>query len=35
MAIAVTMRIMNVSTYGFTILTAQLLGPRDSGALPA
>jgi len=31
-AIAVAMAIMNVSTYGFTIVAARLLGPRSYGA---
>ncbi len=35
MAIAVAMGVMNVSTYGFTILAARLLGPRDYGAFAA
>lgn len=33
--IAVAMAAMNVSTYGFTILAARLLGPREYGALAA
>ncbi len=33
--IAVAMAVMNVSTYGFTILAARLLGPRHYGALAA
>jgi O-antigen/teichoic acid export membrane protein len=32
-SIAVAMAIMNVSTYGFTILAARLLGPGSYGAL--
>lgn len=32
-AIAGAMAVMNVSTYGFTILAAHLLGPRSYGAL--
>ena len=35
MAIAVAMGVMNVSTYGFTIVAARLLGPRDYGAFAA
>ena len=34
-AIAVAMAIMNVTTYGFTILAARLLGPAEYGALAA
>lgn len=34
-AIAVSMGVMNVSTYGFTIVAARLLGPRDFGAFAA
>ena len=30
--IAVAMGVMNVATYGFTIIAARLLGPRDFGA---
>ncbi|MGZ4580616.1 MAG: lipopolysaccharide biosynthesis protein [Nocardioidaceae bacterium] len=33
--IAVAMGVMNVSTYGFTILAARLLGPEQYGALAA
>ena len=33
--IAVAMAVMNVSTYGFTILAARLLGPGHYGALAA
>jgi O-antigen/teichoic acid export membrane protein len=33
--IAVAMAVMNVSTYGFTILAARDLGPREYGALAA
>ena len=33
--IAVAMGVMNVTTYGFTILAARLLGPTDYGALAA
>jgi O-antigen/teichoic acid export membrane protein len=33
--IAAAMAAMNVATYGFTILAARLLGPRDYGALAA
>ena len=32
-SIAVAMAIMNVSTYGFTMVAARLLGPRSYGAL--
>ena len=32
-SIAVAMAIMNVSTYGFTMIAARLLGPRSYGAL--
>jgi O-antigen/teichoic acid export membrane protein len=32
-AIAVAMAVMNVATYGFTILAARLLGPQSYGAL--
>jgi O-antigen/teichoic acid export membrane protein len=32
-AIAVAMAVMNVSTYGFTIIAAHVLGPRSYGAL--
>src|SRR5215213_6923822 len=35
MVIAVAMGIMNVATYGFTILAARLLGPAEYGALAA
>jgi O-antigen/teichoic acid export membrane protein len=34
-AIAVAMAVMNVTTYGFTILAARLLGPEEYGALAA
>ncbi len=34
-AIAVAMAVMNVTTYGFTILAARLLGPAEYGALAA
>ena len=34
-AIAVAMGVMNVTTYGFTILAARLLGPEEYGALAA
>jgi O-antigen/teichoic acid export membrane protein len=30
--IAVAMAVMNVTTYGFTILAARLLGPEEYGA---
>ena len=33
--IAVAMGVMNVSTYGFTILAARVLGPAEYGALAA
>jgi O-antigen/teichoic acid export membrane protein len=33
--IAVAMGVMNVATYGFTIVAARLLGPRDYGAFAA
>jgi O-antigen/teichoic acid export membrane protein len=33
--IAVAMGIMNLTTYGFTILAARILGPEDYGALAA
>lgn len=33
--IAVAMGVMNVTTYGFTILAARLLGPAEYGALAA
>ena len=33
--LAVAMGVMNVATYGFTILAARLLGPRDYGAFAA
>jgi O-antigen/teichoic acid export membrane protein len=32
-AIAVAMAVMNVTTYGFTIIAARLLGPKSYGAL--
>jgi O-antigen/teichoic acid export membrane protein len=35
MVIAVSMGVMNVAAYGFTILAARLLGPRDFGAFAA
>lgn len=34
-SIAVAMGVMNVATYGYTILAARLLGPRDYGAFAA
>jgi O-antigen/teichoic acid export membrane protein len=33
--IAVAMGVMNLTTYGFTILAARLLGPAEYGALAA
>ncbi len=33
--IAVSMGVMNIGTYGFTLLTARVLGPREYGALAA
>src|SRR5680860_1328541 len=33
--IAVAMGVMNVAAYGFTIVAARLLGPRDYGAFAA
>ncbi len=33
--IAIAMTIMNLNTYGFTILAARILGPREYGALAA
>jgi O-antigen/teichoic acid export membrane protein len=33
--IAVAMAVMNVGTYGFTMVAARLLGPREYGALAA
>ena len=33
--IAVAMGVMNVTTYGYTIVAARLLGPRDYGAFAA
>ena len=33
--IATAMAVMNLSTYGFTILAARVLGPREYGALAA
>ncbi|MGZ8742987.1 MAG: lipopolysaccharide biosynthesis protein [Nocardioides sp.] len=33
--IAVSMGVMNVATYAFTLVTARLLGPREYGALAA
>ena len=35
MVIAVAMGVMGVATYGFTIVAARLLGPRDYGAFAA
>ncbi len=35
MLIAVAMGVMNLSTYGFTIIAARLLGPSEYGALAA
>lgn len=35
MVIAVAMAVMNLTTYGFTILAARLLGPEEYGALAA
>ncbi len=35
MVIAVAMGVMNVATYGFTIVAARILGPRDYGAFAA
>jgi O-antigen/teichoic acid export membrane protein len=35
MVIAVSMGVMNVAAYGFTIVAARLLGPRDFGAFAA
>jgi O-antigen/teichoic acid export membrane protein len=35
MVIAVAMGVMNITTYGFTILAARLLGPAEYGALAA
>lgn len=35
MVIAVAMAVMNLTTYGFTILAARLLGPVEYGALAA
>ncbi len=35
MLIAIAMGVMNVSTYGFTIIAARLLGPSEYGALAA
>jgi len=35
MSIAVAMGVMNVATYGFTMVAARLLGPRDYGAFAA
>ena len=34
-AIAIAMAVMNVATYGFTILAARMLGPAEYGALAA
>jgi O-antigen/teichoic acid export membrane protein len=34
-SIAVAMGVMNVATYGFTMVAARLLGPRDYGAFAA
>jgi O-antigen/teichoic acid export membrane protein len=33
MSIAIAMAVMNVTTYGFTMLAARILGPRPYGAL--
>ncbi len=33
--IALAMGVMNVTTYGFTIVAARVLGPREYGALGA
>lgn len=33
--IAIAMAVMNLSTYGFTIIAARLLGPREYGGLAA
>ena len=33
--IAVAMGVMNLGTYGFTIIAARLLGPREYGAVAA
>ena len=33
--IALAMAVMNVTTYGFTILAARILGPAEYGALAA
>jgi O-antigen/teichoic acid export membrane protein len=35
MVIAVAMGVMNIATYGYTIVAARLLGPRDYGAFAA
>ncbi len=35
MAIPVAMGVMNVATYGYTIVAARVLGPRDYGAFAA
>jgi len=35
MVIAVSMAVMNLSTYGFTVIAARLLGPSEYGALAA
>jgi len=35
LAIPVAMCVMNVTTYGYTILAARVLGPRDYGAFAA
>ena len=35
MVIAVAMAVMNLTTYGFTIIAARLLGPVEYGALAA
>ncbi|HEU4512198.1 MAG TPA: oligosaccharide flippase family protein [Nocardioidaceae bacterium] len=35
MLIAIAMGVMNLSTYGFTIIAARLLGPSEYGALAA
>ena len=35
MVIALAMGVMNVATYGFTVIAARLLGPSEYGALAA
>mgnify|MGYP006178284451 CR=1 FL=1 len=35
MVIAVSMAVMNLATYGFTVIAARLLGPSEYGALAA